>query len=260
MTRLLLALILLMLSCTPATKPENTQSETTGPIVSFTFDDCPRSVYAQGFRVLQPHNIRCTVYITTSYVDQPGWITLCELRELRAAGWEIGAHTMNHPHLSRLSELMIHREFQAANQQLRAWGFEPRSMATPYLDTSPEIQAIIPLYYQSNRNGTHGDHREAINPYDLELLDSLTHDVPLLKAWLDHLKANDRWGIFLGHYVDERGITASELLEVALYARSIGVAILTVSEALEQRLAIRRPRRSEGGEKTPPGPSQGSEP
>jgi peptidoglycan/xylan/chitin deacetylase (PgdA/CDA1 family) len=209
---------------------------------------------------LQPYDVRCTVYITTGYVDQPGWIRLCELRELHTAGWEIGAHTMNHPHLSRLSDFMIHREFWGAKQQLQAWGFEPKSMATPYLDTSPEIQAIIPLYYQSNRNGRHGDGQLPINVYDLELLDSLTHDVPLLKAWLDHLEINDRWGIFLGHYVDERGITASELLELALYARSIGVAILPVSEALERLSVIRRPWRSKGGANMPPGPSQGSEP
>ena len=258
--------LLISVSCMPtrpeteAARPQESTLAHSG-IVSFTFDDCMESVYTEGFRVLEPYDVRCTVYITTSYVGQPGYVTISQLGDLHDAGWEIGGHTVNHPRLPDLPDYMALREIGVCKLILEGWGFHVWTMATPYRATSPEVQAVIPLAgYETNRNGTQGHNTLPLDLYDLKVLTDLTHRTETLKAYIDNVAAWDTWGIFVGHYVDERGIMAQELLEVAIHAHGVGVEILPVSEALERLSLTERPQRSKGGTKVSLGPSEGLEP
>jgi peptidoglycan/xylan/chitin deacetylase (PgdA/CDA1 family) len=160
-----LILALLVLGCSPASRPEMAFQEPTG-IISITFDDALASFYDNGLPALGAHSIRGTIYVSTNNIDQAGYMTVSGLHHARLQGWEIGAHTMGHPNLAGLPDFMIHRELWGAKTQLEAWGFSPTTMATPFCSTSAVVQSIIPLYYESNRNCYQPrEHFAGLDPY-----------------------------------------------------------------------------------------------
>jgi peptidoglycan/xylan/chitin deacetylase (PgdA/CDA1 family) len=60
-------------------------------------------------------------------------LTWDQMRELQAAGVEIGAHTASHPCLGRLEESKLHRELEIPKQLIEAeLGVECASMAYPF--------------------------------------------------------------------------------------------------------------------------------
>jgi peptidoglycan/xylan/chitin deacetylase (PgdA/CDA1 family) len=70
--------------------------------VVLTFDDGYLDAYTEALPRLQQYGFVATFYIVGHFVGQPNYLGWDELRALRDAGMEIGAHTMSHPDLTRL--------------------------------------------------------------------------------------------------------------------------------------------------------------
>lgn len=70
------------------------------PII-LTFDDGYADHYTQAFPLLQKYGFRAAFFIITDFVTEkrPGYMTWDQLKELVAAGMEIGSHSRNHPDL-----------------------------------------------------------------------------------------------------------------------------------------------------------------
>ena len=85
-------------------------------IVSFSFDDFPRSAVTNGARLLEDHGVRGTFYMTGSYCGRvlegiPQYHEE-DVVALAAAGHEIGCHTFTHPRVSALSASELNRELE----------------------------------------------------------------------------------------------------------------------------------------------------
>ncbi|NWF81981.1 MAG: polysaccharide deacetylase family protein [Chloroflexi bacterium] len=70
--------------------------------VALTFDDGYMDAYTTALPLLQRHGFVATFYIVSGFVGQPGYMGWAELRALRDAGMEIGAHSVTHPDLTTL--------------------------------------------------------------------------------------------------------------------------------------------------------------
>jgi peptidoglycan/xylan/chitin deacetylase (PgdA/CDA1 family) len=89
-----------------------------------SFDDGMRNVFTAALPILAELGIPATVYVPTDWLGgRNPWIgpggdgailTEDELRELAAAGWELGTHTSTHADLSRLDYLACRREIDAS--------------------------------------------------------------------------------------------------------------------------------------------------
>jgi peptidoglycan/xylan/chitin deacetylase (PgdA/CDA1 family) len=65
-----------------------------------------------------------------------------QLAELSERGWEIGAHTHSHPHLTRVDAETLVAELERPRALLEQWLGSPcRSLAYPYGDWSPAVAA-----------------------------------------------------------------------------------------------------------------------
>jgi peptidoglycan/xylan/chitin deacetylase (PgdA/CDA1 family) len=111
-------------------------------IVALSFDDGMDDNHSVVLPLLREHGLRATVYVTTGLIGKPNpWMapesgarmmTVHELRELAAAGFEIGAHTVSHPDLSRLGFDECLREMCESRDELeRTVGIEVRTFAYP---------------------------------------------------------------------------------------------------------------------------------
>lgn len=133
-----------------------------GNAVAVTFDDAYRSVKALAMPILERFGMPGTVFVPTRFPELdvpmawPGidiWLgtphedellpmTWAELRELREGGWEIGSHTVTHPHLTQLSDEALTRELSDSREECRRnLGAPCVSIAYPYGDTDPRVAA-----------------------------------------------------------------------------------------------------------------------
>jgi peptidoglycan/xylan/chitin deacetylase (PgdA/CDA1 family) len=129
----------------------------TAPVVVLTFDDGFRSVLRHALPVLARHGFRATVYLVTGHVGGkndwttqpagvPRWelLTWAEVRELAAAGMDVGAHSVTHPWLPALPAGAIHREVAESRAAIEdALGRPARSFAYPYGGHDARVRQIV---------------------------------------------------------------------------------------------------------------------
>ncbi|MBP1464667.1 polysaccharide deacetylase family protein [Candidatus Chloroploca sp. M-50] len=70
--------------------------------VALTFDDGYLDAHTEALPRLLVYGYTATFYIVSDFVGRPGYMGWEELRALRDAGMEIGAHSVNHPDLTRM--------------------------------------------------------------------------------------------------------------------------------------------------------------
>jgi peptidoglycan/xylan/chitin deacetylase (PgdA/CDA1 family) len=131
-------------------------------IISFTFDDFPRSAVSNGARLLENHGARGTFYLTGSYcgriVDGIPQCNAQDLAALATAGHEIGCHTFTHPHVSTLSAAALKGEINlnAAFLTRHLPGLELRTFAYPFGDTSFAATLRLQSRFAGCRSGQPG--------------------------------------------------------------------------------------------------------
>src|SRR6516162_615282 len=67
--------------------------------VCITFDDGCETDLISAAPLLNELGFRATSYITVDYLNKRGYLSHAQVRELRAAGFEIGCHSLTHPYL-----------------------------------------------------------------------------------------------------------------------------------------------------------------
>ena len=125
--------------------------------VALTFDDGLASVESVAAPILRRHRLPATIFVVAGHAggtnawggrSQAGIPALPvmgwdQLRALAASGLDIGAHTVTHPDLTRLSNAHIEREVRGSLEWLEAQiGIRPRSFAYPYGAISPTARAV----------------------------------------------------------------------------------------------------------------------
>ena len=132
------------------------------PTVVVTFDDAYRSVGEVAAPVLARHGLPGTVFAPTRFIgtERPmSWPGIDhhvggphehelvphsweELRGLAQNGWEVGSHTVGHPHLTRLGDEELADELTASRQAVaEAMGHSCTSIAYPYGDVDGRVVA-----------------------------------------------------------------------------------------------------------------------
>src|SRR5271165_5890727 len=93
------------------------------PIVSFSFDDFPRSAVRNAAAILEGHGVAGTYYLSRSFngatVDGIEYYDLGDLRRLIDNGHEIGCHTASHLHATRVARSRLLDDIEANAEFLR---------------------------------------------------------------------------------------------------------------------------------------------
>jgi peptidoglycan/xylan/chitin deacetylase (PgdA/CDA1 family) len=71
--------------------------------VLITFDDGNLDNYTNAFPIMKRYGFTGVLYIVGNYIGVDNYLNADQLKEMAAAGWEIGSHTMNHHDLTKLS-------------------------------------------------------------------------------------------------------------------------------------------------------------
>lgn len=139
-------------------------SPRSGRTLVVTFDDAYRSVFARAFPILSRLGLPATIFVPTAFAgtEQPmcwpgidEWIggpyegemiplTWTQLRELAAAGWEVGSHSRTHPRLTRLDDAALEHELRGAKEECEQHLDQPcTSIAYPFGDVDARVVAAV---------------------------------------------------------------------------------------------------------------------
>jgi peptidoglycan/xylan/chitin deacetylase (PgdA/CDA1 family) len=133
-----------------------------GKRVAVTFDDAYRSVIELARPILDRLGMPATVFAPTAWIgrDEPmswpgidNWVggehegellamSWEQLRELAAGGWEIGSHTVSHPHLTQIGDDELEVELRDSKSACEAGlGGPCATIAYPYGDVDARVVA-----------------------------------------------------------------------------------------------------------------------
>ncbi len=102
--------------------------------VLLTFDDGYADFYQNAYPLLLQYQMKATIYIPTSLVDQPGYMSWNNLRELATTPLiTIGAHSQTHPALDTLTWEAQREQIMASKASLESQlGIAVRHFCYPY--------------------------------------------------------------------------------------------------------------------------------
>lgn len=86
--------------------------------VAITFDDGFETDLTVAAPLLREACFSATFYLVVGSIGAAGRLSLPQVRELERFGFEIGCHSMSHPHLTELSGDKLHREIVDAKKEL----------------------------------------------------------------------------------------------------------------------------------------------
>lgn len=147
---------------TEATKAlfrETLTIKTALPLVSFTFDDFPRSAFLEGGSILARHGAAGTYYVSMSLMGKESHLgpmfQAGDLTELARTGHEIGSHTFGHCHSWNtppdLYEQSILDNEQAFNEVVPGASF--RTFAYPHSAPQPGVKRVASTHFLCCRGG-----------------------------------------------------------------------------------------------------------
>jgi peptidoglycan/xylan/chitin deacetylase (PgdA/CDA1 family) len=134
--------------------------ESDGRTVVISFDDACRSVFERAMPILARLGVTATLFVPTGYVGDaepmswPGvarWLATPhrsellplawrEVKALADAGWEIGSHTMSHPHLTELADRQLRQELADSRIEIERQLERPcTSLAYPFGDCDARV-------------------------------------------------------------------------------------------------------------------------
>ncbi len=112
--------------------------------VAITFDDAERNSVA-AVESLAALGLRASVYAIAGDLETPAGLQRAEVEALVAIeGVELGAHSVNHPHLDELGTDAIRREVEESRARLEdLLGESPASFAYPFGSFDSRVRAVV---------------------------------------------------------------------------------------------------------------------
>lgn len=90
-----------------------------GKSVALTFDDGCETDLITAAPILLEAGFHATFYVTTGFLDKPGYMSTAQLRQLSDLGFEIGCHSMTHPYLDDIGADQLRPEIVEARLRLQ---------------------------------------------------------------------------------------------------------------------------------------------
>jgi peptidoglycan/xylan/chitin deacetylase (PgdA/CDA1 family) len=219
--------------------------QTSVPLISFTFDDFPRSALRTGGEILQRHGLAGTYYTALGLLGSEGpsgaLFTAEDLQALVAQGHELGCHTFSHCHSWNTSTAEFKDSIlqnQAALAQMLP-GKKFASLSYPISEPRPLTKKSAGEHFRCCRAGgqTLNTGAADLNQLAAFFLEQSRDNLQRIKDLIDHNRAVQGWTIFATHDVAAApgpyGCTPELFEAVVQYSVRSGARILPVIEALE---------------------------
>lgn len=222
------------------------------PIISFTFDDFPKTASDAGRSLLETHGARGTYYAALGLMDRRespvGPIfSAQDLLSVHGAGHELGCHTFNHCNAWTTPADVFEEEIRRNGEAIRALvpGLEFKTHSYPIAYPSPSNKRVISRHFTAARGGGQSFN---LGPTDLNnfkafFLEQGRDRPELIDQLIDQNARAGGWLVFATHDVSDQptrfGVTPDLFERVVDRSKKSSSLILPVGEALARMLPSR---------------------
>jgi peptidoglycan/xylan/chitin deacetylase (PgdA/CDA1 family) len=216
------------------------------PLVTFTFDDFPRTALSTGGSMLESHSARGTYFVAIGLagraIETGEMFLAADLDALLARGHELGCHTCEHlpawetPPAAYLAS--VERNARALGALPRA--IRPATHSYPISYPRPGTKRRIASRFRACRFGGQGVNRGAVdlNALNSFFIEQSVQDVPAIERLIAANAAQPGWLIFSTHDVSEHptryGCTPALFERIVRRTHESGATILTMNAALDE--------------------------
>lgn len=213
-----------------------------GPIVSFTFDDFPRSALHIGGAILRSHGVRGTYYAALGLMDRAEPSSMFGRDDLELAisqGHEIGCHTYDHRNAAttspRLFEASVERNADTFGMLFPDCPLRTHSF--PFSEPRPGIKRRMQSRFACCRGGgqTYNARTADLNRLSSFFIEKCRDTPQRIYDMIDENARAHGWLIFSTHDIDPTptpfGCTPDLFERLVCRASASGAQILTVYEA-----------------------------
>lgn len=88
--------------------------------IVLTFDDGYSSNYSIAFRILKKFGFKAHFFLTTSWLNLPGFLTTSQIQEMAAAGMSVGSHGVTHAFFDDMSESVVSAELLQSKEVIES--------------------------------------------------------------------------------------------------------------------------------------------
>ncbi len=214
------------------------------PVVSFTFDDCPKSAITNGISLLENEGWHATIYIAGGLLDVENhhgkMMSIHDVRRLDRKGHEIGGHTFSHRDASSTELNRFLSDVERNQKFLKTNGIRPgKSFAYPFGEVSPALKTALSKNFIGLRGIRSGIHKGVVDRNQIRsypVFSSKGMD-DVIEA-INNLKKNrSSWLTLFTHDVRQTpsdwGCTPEEMKTLISAVKKSGAMVLPISNAIE---------------------------
>ncbi len=210
-------------------------------IISFSFDDCPRSAIDNGVRALDAEGWLSTIYVACGLFNIDNHlgkhIAPEDVIALHENGHEIGEHTYSHKDAVTLGLERFLKDIDRNQQELSSLGLPPsQTIAYPYGQTTPSLKTVMTDRFAGARGISPRLHKQQV---DLNQIGS----VPLFSSTIDtalksirHVGKSGGWLTLFTHDIRDTpsswGCTSDDIAEIIHAVKESGADVLTIKDAI----------------------------
>ena len=129
--------------------------------VVITFDDGAQDVYENAFPIMQEMGYPGVFFLVSSALGSEGYVSANQAKEMTAAGWEIGSHSMTHADLTKEGVSLYQEMYYSAVQLETALDFPIKSFAYPFAAGSENVYRFVPAYGYTNASCAGWNNRQS---------------------------------------------------------------------------------------------------
>jgi peptidoglycan/xylan/chitin deacetylase (PgdA/CDA1 family) len=214
------------------------------PLISFTFDDIPRSAIENGEAILKKYNYSGTYYISIGLMEKEGFDfsgnDSALLRKIIDRGGELACHTYKHLHFFQAKKEEIFSDLQQNQASIDNIipGYKFMNMSFPFGEQTLMAREIIKNKFRSARSVYRGINSGNI---DLNCLKSIrlyeNNSLRTIFSTIDKAIEKKAWIIFYTHDVmnnpTDIGCSPGYFEEVIRYCHDKKLKVLTINDALD---------------------------
>lgn len=214
------------------------------PLISFTFDDFPRSALLTGGRLLEEHGAVGTYYTSLGLMEKTAptgeMFTRDDLQLALQRGHELGCHTFAHSHAAETPARVFEESINENQRALRllAPAADFKTLSYPIGCPRPGTKKRSAPYFLGCRAGgqTYNGGTVDLNFLRGFFIEQSRNNPEAIKAMIDETCRVGGWLIFATHDVSENptvyGCCPSLFAEIVRYSARSGARLLPVSAAL----------------------------